>query len=291
MVEILDALTISGDIGFQTGNIHSEKDVYISGNVLAGFSIECQGSLIIDGCLENGSTLYAKGNCTIRQGIFGNKTKVTIKGNADVGFVQDSNLIVEGNLHVKKFIYNSHILCGNQLSVDGAGIENDHRGSVLGGKVIAMHNMVLSSAGCEGENTFLYCGINPDVKSIIENLKGKGTTLNKKVTMLRSSLNINLNASDIKERLQALLPNEKERAKKILLALKVLSQEQMSISEQLSNLEKVEKFNRPELCSIEIKKHIFPDTTVTFCNESKLITNKSNKCVLKGDQNGGIIIS
>lgn len=288
--EILDILKIAADIGPQIGNIHSEKDVIVNGNVLGGFTVECHGTLVIDGSIENGATIIGDRNALIRQGVFGEKTKVFIKGDAEIGFIQDSIVHVEGNLHVKKFIYNSRVYCGGKLTVDGSGLDSSAKGCVMGGVVTAMQNMVLMSAGCEGENTTLFCGVNPEIETKVHSLKEKATVLNKKAASIRSSIHFDLSAPDIKERLQNLSSIEKEKVKKLLLVLKVLSQEQMTVADELAPIEKTGMSSTPELCTIEIKATVFPITIIKIFNQSKAINLITGKCIFKYSQKGGILI-
>jgi hypothetical protein len=161
---------------------------------------------------------------------------------------------------------------------------------VLGGSVTAMHNMVLMSAGCEGENTSLFCGVNPEIEAKVHSLKEKANVLNKKASSIRLSIHFDLSAHDIKERLQNLSPVEKERVKKLLLALKVLSQEQMKVADELAPIEKTGMSSTPELCTIEIKTSVFPVTIIKIFNQSKAINLITGKCIFKYSQKSGISI-
>jgi uncharacterized protein (DUF342 family) len=264
-MNIIDILRVPGDVGPAIGNIHSEKDVFINGNINGGFTVECGGNLSVNGGIDNGAIVTCNKNLAVHQGIFGNHSKVVVLGDAEIGFIQDATIRIEGDLHVKKFIYNSNVYCAGQIIVEGSGVESTH-GSVLGGKVIAMRSMILASAGCDGEDTHLYCGINPEVEKELLETKNKVVTFNKKVAALRSTIKLNLDDKEIKAKLQALSNQEKERIKKILLAIKILSQEQHVLSEKLASMEKVALYEKPELCSIEIRKHIIPTVYVKVSN-------------------------
>lgn len=287
-VEIVDVIIIEGDVGPLTGNLHTDKNVVIKGNVRNDYIIECNGDVCIDGSVENGAILIIKGNLTVKQGILGEKTTATIKGFANIGFIQESNVHVDQDCNVNKYVYNAKLYSGGHLSVNGVGIENANRGCILGGEIVAMGSMTLASVGCQGETTRLYCGINPEVLQTILLIKEKMSVLNKRSTNLRSSLKVDLNSPDIKEKLMNLPNAEKERIKNILLEIKKISQEQTYYSSKLPELEKIVLNPKPESCKITIKKCVVPEVILRISKDTYLENENRYNVVYRYDKQNGI---
>ncbi len=268
---VSEKLHIPGDVCQETGNLYYSKDTVINGDVTGGFKVECGGKLLIKKNIDNGAFISCKSDLTVKQGILGEKTEVTVEGNAEIGFIQNSNIKIKGNLHVKNYIYNSNVFCGGRLNVDGRTIFGGMRGSVVGGRVNSMGSMDLHSIGSSATKTVLICGADIEKKKILEKLKEVVPILTRKITSIQGSLGIDLTTVDIQEKLKSLPPFRRKRVKQILLQLREITMQRTQTLNKIPDLES--KAISPDLTEliVRIRRHLIPDVSVQIGTNMKLI--------------------
>ena len=142
-----EVVTIRTDLDISVGNISFFGDVHIKGNVLEGFSVNAGKSLKIDGSVFGGE-LSTGGNLTVVGGCI--NTKVNCGGDADIGFCENSNIFVKGDITSKQFAFCT-VFCYGKLTTKGA------RGIIAGGKITAMHDV---SAGVIGSEKYTPTEVN-----------------------------------------------------------------------------------------------------------------------------------
>ena len=67
---------IHGDVDYSTGDIRYPGTVYVLGSIKSGFNVTAEGSVVIEGHVENKVSIRAGGNLAVRQGIAGADTRV-----------------------------------------------------------------------------------------------------------------------------------------------------------------------------------------------------------------------
>jgi hypothetical protein len=180
------------------------------------------------------------------------------------------------------------VYCGRRLTVDGEGLTGDTKGCVLGGRIVAMEGMEIASAGSDAIVTRLYSGVNPDVLELIQSIRARISSLNKKATRIRMKIGIDLHSPKAMERLR-LMPN-KEAVKALLLDLKEVSREQGLFSSKLKVLEPRTYAQTPEVCTIAVKKQVVPIVIVTIAEAVKTINHKENAIVARYSPIDGVVI-
>jgi len=70
-VDILDIITIDGNVDFSTGNISHKGDVFIKGDVLPDFKVIAGGDIKIGGVVEGAYIESEKGSVIIHSGVLG----------------------------------------------------------------------------------------------------------------------------------------------------------------------------------------------------------------------------
>lgn len=135
--QVEEAVTIKSDLDISVGNINFFGDVHIKGNVMEGFSINAGKNVKIDGSVFGGE-ITAGGNVTIVGGCI--NSKLTCDGDAEIGFCENAELFVKGNLTSKQFVF-CNAFCYGALTAKGP------RGVITGGKITSMHDINANTIG------------------------------------------------------------------------------------------------------------------------------------------------
>lgn len=134
-----NAVTIKTDLDISVGNISFFGDVHIKGNVMEGFSVNAGKNVKIDGSVFGGE-ISAGGNLTIVGGCI--NSKVNCNGDADIGFCENSEIFVKGDITSKQFAF-CNVFCYGKLTTKGP------RGVIAGGKITSMHDITAGIIGSE----------------------------------------------------------------------------------------------------------------------------------------------
>jgi uncharacterized protein (DUF342 family) len=134
-LEVVELLVINGDVGPETGNIHSNIPVHVKGHVAPGFVLESKQDVIIEKNVED-ATIHSGGMVIVKGGIRGMKSELFAPGDVDVGFIEHAAVFVNGNLNVKGSIMNSTVASNASIIVGG----KKARKSVLVGGEVTAHN-------------------------------------------------------------------------------------------------------------------------------------------------------
>lgn len=137
--QVEEAVTIKTDLDISVGNISFFGDVHIKGNVMEGFSVNAGKNVKIDGSVF-GSEVSAGGNLTIVGGCI--NSKVNCNGSADIGFCENSEIFVKGDIVSKQYAF-CNVFCYGGLSTKGV------HGVISGGKVTSMHDIQAGIIGSE----------------------------------------------------------------------------------------------------------------------------------------------
>lgn len=133
------AVTIKTDLDISVGNISFFGDVHIKGNVMEGFTINAGKNVKIDGSVFGGE-ISAGGNLSIVGGCI--NSKVNCSGDADIGFCENSEIFVKGDISSKQFAF-CNVFCYGKLTAKGP------RGVIAGGKITSMHDINAGIIGSE----------------------------------------------------------------------------------------------------------------------------------------------
>lgn len=161
-ISVLNLLEIKSDVGVETGNIDFQGQVVVNGNVTNGYSVNCDGDLIINGVVE-GATISTSGNLTISRGVNGHdEADIYCGGNLIVNFINSARVTVRGDIETGT-IMNSQVKCDGEIQVKGK------KGVIVGGEVTSKRNIEAVTVGSElGITTVIKLGIDVEV---IEELK------------------------------------------------------------------------------------------------------------------------
>jgi uncharacterized protein (DUF342 family) len=109
-LHIEELLQIFGDIDFAVGHVKYSGDIYITGNVKQGFTVETEGNIQINGEVEAARIISRNGTVTINKGVIGKReTYIFGKKGVRIAFAQEAEIRTDETLTVEK--YGMHCKC------------------------------------------------------------------------------------------------------------------------------------------------------------------------------------
>jgi hypothetical protein len=152
------------------GLVAVDRDLRISGNVLAGATVRAKGSIVIGGCVEPGATLEAQGDILIAKGVSGESTRIVCQGCLETKFIQESAVLAQGHILVGSYILHARVRAGGRLKVCTGG--GPRGGSIVGGEVHAALGIEARFVGSpSGEPTLVGVGPDPELLERLDKLR------------------------------------------------------------------------------------------------------------------------
>jgi hypothetical protein len=174
-VKVSAKQTISGDIDFAVGNIESKNSVDITGSVHPGFSVKTKGDLRIGGNIESAS-IVCKGNVVVKGGLLGANSRLETTGDADLNFMERTEMIAGGGIIIRKGSYyskvsgDSDIFCSPESKT--IGCEFCCAGNFAGGDVGTPHSIAATiNAGVDGKRYAKYMNLKQQILDIEHKLE------------------------------------------------------------------------------------------------------------------------
>lgn len=163
-IKVLSHKTITSDIDYETGNVESMNALTILGSVQPGFSATAAGDLKITGSVMSASAT-CESNLVVRGGTTGKNSKLQVKGDADINFIEQGSLKCGGIAVIRKQSYYSDIFAGSDINCPSSCI-------VMGGQLIANGNITVGSVGSENSTpSLIAAGTVADRLALLQQLK------------------------------------------------------------------------------------------------------------------------
>ena len=233
---IADIFKINGDVDYNTGNIDVNSDLLINGSVLPGFSIKAQGNISIEGCIENGATVFAEEDMTVRKGILGEETRAIVLGNLRTDFIQDAEVIVKGEVTIGSYLYNTVLRANGGVSIlKGQGRKS---GRGVGGITCSSTDINLSTAGnASNLHTVLAIQPNPEFCRQLAKIAERRQLCEQGISKISRTIPIdNFEPDQIKTKLAKLPPTQRETVIKLLTNLNKLIKQQKLLKSKSQEL-------------------------------------------------------
>ncbi len=233
---IADIFKINGDVDYNTGNIDVNSDLLVKGSVLPGFSIKAQGNISIEGCIENGATVFAEGDMIVRKGILGEETRAIVLGNLRTDFIQDAEVIVRGEVTIGSYLYNTILRANGSVSIlKGQGRKS---GRVIGGITCSSADINLSTAGnASNLHTVLAIQPNPEICRQLAKVAESCQLCEQGISKITRTIPIdNFEPDQIKAKLAKLPPTQRETVIKLLTNLNKLIKQQKLLKSKSQEL-------------------------------------------------------
>jgi hypothetical protein len=176
-IGVVAMAVIKGDVDYSTGNIDFNGSVHIKGSVLPGFTVKAKGEIIVAKNVDD-SVLEASGNITVGMGVAGKGgTKIKAGGSLKAKYILNANIEVEGSIDAEDSIINSVIFANDKVAV------SSQHGKILGGEVIARHQITVNFAGTQSET--------PTVLTV-----GRNLTVEREIQQIRKQMNYYKSSTD-----------------------------------------------------------------------------------------------
>ena len=245
---------INGNVDFSTGNIDVDCALEISGNICSDFTVKSTGNVVVGGSIEPGAKLKIDGNLTVKGGILGESTEITVLGNmkADfiqtgthnsqqamrTDFIQSAKIVVKGDLIVNQYIYYAAIKAVGKITV-GPG-SGERGGSIVGGVACSSTAIHLSVCGSPSfVPTLLILEPTPTKLAKLRKLKENRALCDETTAKIMRTLTVD---SIEKEAISELLAAADEKQKKLyidlLAKLNTIIKEKQKILSDLDILKK-----------------------------------------------------
>jgi len=255
------------EVGPETGNIYFSGDVHVKENVLDGYTIHCDGDLIVGGVVE-GSYIKVKGDLVVGKGIVGHgRSDIVVNGNLTAKFLENANVYAKGQIETGEII-NSSVLCDSQISVLGK------KGLIIGGEITSKYIIEANRIGSKlGVLTSINLGVDvrtirelKELKEIVQELKIVEERLAKTIPTLRQMLEKD--------------PDNEALQTKLRQYMDSLLSTQIDLEEKNERLEKIlEALKKVEKGQIKINI-VYPDTVVKIGNASYFIDQALKECII-----------
>lgn len=161
VLSVTDVMTYTGDIDYETGNIHMTKgSVLIRGSVRPGFSVEASGNVVVTQSVSE-ATLRAGSDVEVREGII--ECEVHAEGSITVKYAQNCKLEAGGDVVISNSAHNCEIICGGKLMM------TDGKGIIRGGLCRSSRGISVKQCGNRGGiRTELHLGPRDDSQTELE---------------------------------------------------------------------------------------------------------------------------
>jgi len=236
-LSVNNVLHLSGDVGYETGNIDTRTDIQVSGNVQSGFIVRSGGTITVAGTVDDGAKLNALVDIIVAQGIVGETTQVVALGDIETKFIQNSSVMARGNITVGAYVYNGRVRAGGEVAVlDGGG---DRGGSIVGGECYATTKVSAKKIGSPTtDRTVVGVGTIPEDAATLSKLKKVIQHCETTSMRLMGTLGIqSLEASKIQALLEAAPAGRKKVLVEAMKKLGVLSKTKEQSESQQEELE------------------------------------------------------
>lgn len=174
---------VEGDVDYSTGNINFSGALDIRGNIADGFVVKAEGNITIGGNVQ-ACEVISSGDIMVKGGIITRgEGAVIAKGSVSAKFIENSEVEADENVIVDRAIIAS------KIRSNGMVICTSHEGKIMGGDIMAFHEIRAKHLGTEKETTTsLRAGFKYDVYLKMAEMEAKLAEINQKLEVIQKSL-------------------------------------------------------------------------------------------------------
>lgn len=260
-IEVIPALTISGDVNYKTGNITSNVAVMVSGGILPDFSIKSDEDVNITGLVDT-AEIVSGGRIAINAGIQGSGKAVLIAEKEILArFANETTLKAKGDIVIQGPITHCHIETQGHLIVQGG------QGAILGGEIHANEGVTANCIGSEmGVKTVIHVGFQLDeLHEKMSQMEAKRASLLPNVKKLGQLLRV---FAVIQEKKGGLPPDKQTMAVKVKKTHEVLQAQVKEIEAELEKISAECKHQQQLRRSVNVKGTTWPGTQIRILRET-----------------------
>lgn len=277
-LSVTDIFQTRGDVNMSTGNISIEKgSVHVRGSILAGFSVESPGNILVDEVVEN-AMVTAAGDIEIRGGILMDASggKIKAQGGISALYAKNATIVAEGDVNIAHELSNCIVFAGRKvIAVKG-------RGKIIGSTVRAGKGVEAKEIGSDlGVETSIFLGI--ERRSFSEET-GKKRQLQAVLQKIYGAL-----GSGDPRMLLAKAPPEKRQAVASLLKARLRAEKMINEIESAFDDER-ERIRRAVEARVKVHKTIHPGTIINCFGATLNVTEPLHRSQIYYDPKEGKIV-
>lgn len=250
-VSIIEILEIRGDVGVRTGNVTFKGKILVTGNVITGYSVECEGDVEIQGVVE-GANISATGDIIVGHGIQGqDEANIECGGNLMSRFINNCSAKVKGNIEADAVMHSS-IVCDGTIVISGK------KGLLIGGEIKAKELVQAKVIGSDmGTQTKIQLGVDSELIERYQFLTDKIKEQRENIKKLDQALNMitrQLSAAPNNEQLKVMLNKTKLSKIEYHNELTTFATELKELQERINKLQG----------SKVVASEVYPGTKITI---------------------------
>jgi uncharacterized protein (DUF342 family) len=261
-ISIHELHIVGGDVCIQTGNIKHTGSLVIQGKVETGFEVFARGNIEIGKNVDD-AKVVCQGNILVKGGVLGSR-KGMLKADGDIHckYVDDQMIIAGNDLYVGGELYNSVVTAKNRIIVTGS------KGRIVGGKIMAGNEIRSTCLGSDaGTRTELHVGFDVELMKKYHDLTGEIKVLKDNAERVKDGLytlyRLQLN--------QKLTPEQLDTLKKLEDFKNNLPAHEQELLAAKKTLE--EEIQRNHSARIIAEKRVYPGVILYFGIIYKEITD------------------
>lgn len=258
---------IPGDVGLATGDVSYKGNVHVGGSVRSGFSITCDGDIIVDGEVED-ALLDAGGQIIVKHGFHGKGNGILqSKSNVICKFIENGKVFAGGYVESGS-VLNSEITAKGDVNICSK------KGFIAGSIVRTIGNVSAVTIGSEiGSKTSIEAGVDADARDRLKALLKEAEEAEKRLSELGTSLSSYKNM---------LASSSKVDAKKIL-KFKQIAAESIRMQTLLNtHNEEIEhiraSLSEMSTARISVEHDIYPGVNLTIASYQRMLDKKFSHC-------------
>lgn len=270
VVHVFPMYEVHGDLDLSIGNIDFIGNVNIRGNVPSGFEVKAKGDIRVHGSVES-ANLYSEGSIFIQQGVVAqNAGEIEAKGQVEVGFLNQANVVAGGDVSVTTSILHS------KIEAEGYVFCKQGRGNIVGGTISSGKGIEVNEVGNNMSTpTKLFLGISERVikseRRYKKELDEAQVDIQKLAVLLKSLTE--------KEESSSLSGKEKIMKLRIHKSLSETNDKLNKAKEKLLDLD--DMIENQETAQIRVYKTIYSNTDLHFGKYRRKIVTKHDRVLFR----------
>jgi len=279
-IDVVDGLTLPGDVDLGTGNIDFAGEATVKGSVRAGFSLRASASVYVFGSIEAGTSVVAGADAIVGEAIRGRRTRVAAEGEVRVGYVEDARVRAAGDVLIGNHATNATIQADGVVRVVAG--DDPQSGTICGGEVSGLAGIEAVVAGSRDRVlTTLVAGMSPDVARKLDLLNRKLAKANKLITRHLASFDLqSFDREAVRKRLMASTGPQRRvlsRAARTLVELLEARQKLVFERKYVGTLPEADL----QGIFIDISGPVFPGVQVRIGTHKRLVESPMQRVVFR----------
>ena len=249
ILSVSEVYYVEGDVDMRTGHVEMERgSIHVKGSVLAGFRLNCPGSIVVEGTVED-VKITAGGDIEIAGGlVMAGSGMIKAGGNVISLFASKARIDAEGDISVVNEMINCNVLADRHVLVTGGNSK------IIGGVIQAGESISALEVGTQlGSRTVIHLGLD----------EGFLYKKNQEASRLRSSLRkleAQLGPGSNLDIINRFPEDRQDNIAKLIHSRGLLIGHLARLEERIARCQ--EKIERREPCILKVLGTIHPGTVI-----------------------------